>query len=118
MSGQVSVASSVRQARSSPSQYPYLINAVNWAHELNLTVFIDLHGVPGSQNGWEESGLVGPIGFIDNSSNTDRTLNVLRNLTSEFTKSSYGGAVTSKLPCLDRNENLADTVNSRHRTHQ
>ena len=28
-----------------------------------MTVLIDLHGVPGSQNGREESGLIGPILF-------------------------------------------------------
>ena len=56
---------------------------------------IDLHGAPGSQNGWEETGLVGPIGFVDNSSNSDRSLNVLQNLTTEFTKEMYGGVVTN-----------------------
>lgn len=59
---------------------------------------IDLHGAPGSQNGWEETGLVGPIGFVDNSSNSDRSLNVLQNLTTEFSRDVYGGAVTSKEP--------------------
>lgn len=77
-------------------QYPYLIQAVQWAGSLGLKVLIDLHGVPGSQNGWEESGLVGPVDFTANSSNSDRSLNVLQNLTNEFTKSEYGGAVTSK----------------------
>jgi glucan 1,3-beta-glucosidase len=76
-------------------QYPYLIQAVQWANELGLKVFLDLHGVPGSQNGWEESGIVGAIGFPDNSSNSDRSLNVLKNLTQEFTKDIYGGVVTS-----------------------
>ncbi|KAK3066152.1 hypothetical protein LTR53_017621 [Teratosphaeriaceae sp. CCFEE 6253] len=76
-------------------QYPYLVRAVQWANELGLNVMIDLHGAPGSQNGWEETGLVGPIGFIDNSSNSDRSLNVLQNLTDEFTKEMYGGAVTN-----------------------
>ncbi|ORY26053.1 glycoside hydrolase superfamily, partial [Naematelia encephala] len=32
-------------------QYPYLIQAVQWAQELGLSVLIDLHGAPGSQNG-------------------------------------------------------------------
>ncbi|KAK1089391.1 hypothetical protein LTR48_000633 [Friedmanniomyces endolithicus] len=76
-------------------QYTYLVQAVQWAKELGLHVMIDLHGAPGSQNGWEETGLVGPIGFVDNSSNSDRSLNVLRNLTAEFTKEMYGGAVTN-----------------------
>ncbi|EMD00121.1 glycoside hydrolase family 5 protein [Baudoinia panamericana UAMH 10762] len=79
-------------------QYPYLIQAVQWCKELGLTVFIDLHGAPGSQNGWEETGLVGAIGFPDNQSNADRTLHVLRNLTTEFQKPIYGGVVTNIEP--------------------
>lgn len=82
-------------------QYPYLIQAVQWAREVGFTVMIDIHGAPGSQNGWEETGLVGPIGFVDNSTNSDRTLNVLRNLTAEFSKDIYGGVVTSRFLCSD-----------------
>lgn len=76
-------------------QYPYLIQAVQWAGQLGLKVLIDIHGAPGSQNGWEETGLVGAVGFTDNTTNTDRTLNVLQNLTTEFSKSEYGGVVTN-----------------------
>jgi glucan 1,3-beta-glucosidase len=59
-----------------------------------MTVLIDLHGVPGSQNGQDNSGLIGPILFPSNTTNTERTLNVLRNLTEEFSKAEYGGVVT------------------------
>ena len=76
-------------------QYPYLLQAIGWAKEMDFTVMVDIHGAPGSQNGWEETGLVGPILFTANQSNTDRTLNVLRNLTEEFTKEMYGGVVTN-----------------------
>ncbi|KAK6396655.1 hypothetical protein LTR65_008553 [Meristemomyces frigidus] len=76
-------------------QYPYLIQAVQWAGELDLTVFMDIHGAPGSQNGWEETGLVGPVAFSANTSNSDRTLKVLQNLTTEFSKDQYGGVVTN-----------------------
>lgn len=76
-------------------QYPYLIQAVQWAGELGLNAFIDIHGAPGSQNGWEETGLVGPVDFSANTSNSDRTLNVLKNLTTEFSKAEYGGVVTN-----------------------
>lgn len=76
-------------------QYPYLIQSVHWAQELGMTVLIDLHGVPGSQNGQDNSGLIGPILFPSNTTNTERTLNVLRNLTEEFSRAEYGGVVTS-----------------------
>lgn len=74
-------------------QYPYLIQAVQWAQQMGMQVFLDIHGAPGSQNGWEETGLVGPINFPANSSNAERTLNVLKNLTSEFGAPNYGGVV-------------------------
>jgi glucan 1,3-beta-glucosidase len=38
-----------------PGAYEYLKLAVNWAASLNLKVMIDLHGVPGSQNGFDNS---------------------------------------------------------------
>ena len=76
-------------------QYPYLIQAVHRAQEVGLQVMIDLHGAPGSQNGQDNSGLIGPVLFASNTSNADRSLNVLRNLTSEFSQSVYGGAVTA-----------------------
>ena len=34
-------------------QLPYLRNAVDWARNHGLKLIIDLHGVPGSQNGYE-----------------------------------------------------------------
>ncbi|GAB7328834.1 hypothetical protein MBLNU13_g00718t1 [Cladosporium sp. NU13] len=76
-------------------QYPYLVQAVQWAREVGLQVMIDLHGAPGSQNGQDNSGLIGPVLFASNTSNSDRSLDVLRNLTKEFSQSIYGGAVTS-----------------------
>ena len=77
-------------------QYPYLIQAVQWAREFGFTVMIDLHGAPGSQNGQDNSGLIGPVLFPSNTSNSDRSLNVLRNLTEEFSKDTYGTVVTSQ----------------------
>lgn len=74
-----------------------MIQAVQWARSLDLTVLIDLHGAPGSQNGYDHSGRIGPVGFADNSTNEDRTIAVIRNLTAEFTQDIYGGAVKSEL---------------------
>ena len=34
-------------------QLPYLRNAVKWARAYGLKLILDLHGVPGSQNGYE-----------------------------------------------------------------
>lgn len=91
----------------SSSQYPYLIQAVQWARSLDLTVLIDLHGAPGSQNGYDHSGRIGPVGFADNSTNEDRTIAVIRNLTAEFTQDIYGGTVKSELKLKITCETLA-----------
>jgi glucan 1,3-beta-glucosidase len=34
-------------------QHNYLLKAIGWAATYNLKVIIDLHGAPGSQNGYE-----------------------------------------------------------------
>ncbi|KAI6815896.1 P-loop containing nucleoside triphosphate hydrolase protein [Hortaea werneckii] len=74
-------------------QYPYLIRAVNWASEFGMRVLIDLHGAPGSQNGQDNSGLIGPVLFPSNETNADRSIRVLRNLTEEFSRDVYGSTV-------------------------
>lgn len=77
--------------------YPYLIRAVYWASEFGLQATIDLHGVPGSQNGQDNSGLSNIVSFQANRTNFDRTLDAIRNLTEEFSRDIYNGTVTSKL---------------------
>ncbi|PYI06329.1 exo-beta-1,3-glucanase [Aspergillus sclerotiicarbonarius CBS 121057] len=42
-------------------QLDYLDKAITWARSSNLKVIIDLHGAPGSQNGFDNSGHRGPI---------------------------------------------------------
>jgi glucan 1,3-beta-glucosidase len=37
-------------------QLPYLKKAISWAGKHGLKVIVDLHGVPGSQNGYDNSG--------------------------------------------------------------
>ena len=39
----------------------FLDRAIGWAQENGIQVLIDLHGAPGSQNGNDHSGHLGPI---------------------------------------------------------
>jgi len=39
-----------------PGAWPYLLRALNWAATHNIHVILDLHGAPGSQNGYDNSG--------------------------------------------------------------
>ncbi|KAJ3710927.1 exo-beta-1,3-glucanase [Lentinula guzmanii] len=55
-------------------QLPYLQNAITWAGNHGLKLIIDLHGAPGSQNGFDNSGqrLSFPT-WQENESNVQRT---------------------------------------------
>ena len=40
----------------------YLKRLVKWAQEFGLKIMLDIHAAPGSQNGFDNSGRMGPIG--------------------------------------------------------
>ncbi|KAK7931033.1 glycoside hydrolase family 5 protein [Apiospora marii] len=49
----------------SQGAYEYLGKALDWAQSAKLKVMIDLHGAPGSQNGLDNSGKRGGIGWLE-----------------------------------------------------
>lgn len=55
----------------------YLLRAIEWARKYGLRINLDLHGAPGSQNGWNHSGRLGSIGWLNG---TDGALNAQRSL--------------------------------------
>lgn len=76
----------------------WLHQAVTWAGNHGLRVWIDIHGAPGSQNGFDNSGRRGNVLWHTQQSNVQRTENVLLALASEFAKDQYHGVVTSIQP--------------------
>lgn len=60
--------------------YPYLGKALDWADKNGLKVMIDLHGAPGSQNGYDNSGRKGDIHWNegDTVDQTYKALNKIR----------------------------------------
>ncbi|GAA5878108.1 hypothetical protein JCM1840_002243, partial [Sporobolomyces johnsonii] len=44
--------------------WTYLLKALRWARKYGLRINLDLHSVPGSQNGWNHSGRLGSINFL------------------------------------------------------
>ena len=54
----------------------YLKRMMGWADELDIKVLLDLHGAPGSQNGFDNSGKRGEIHFQDDDK-PDRAARVL-----------------------------------------
>ncbi|CCE62927.1 hypothetical protein TPHA_0D02910 [Tetrapisispora phaffii CBS 4417] len=58
-------------------QLQYLSKAIGWASKYNLSIWVDLHGAPGSQNGFDNSGkrdLYGTPGWLSVDNSTELTL--------------------------------------------
>jgi glucan 1,3-beta-glucosidase len=62
----------------------YLDQAVHAAATRNIKVLIDLHGAPGSQNGWDHSGQRGAITWHLNPSYVSQTVDVLGKLAERY----------------------------------
>ena len=62
------------------------IETLDWAFQTAKThgigVVLDLHGVPGSQNGWDHSGRQGTLGWHTSKTNIDRSLEIVAGLAS------------------------------------
>ncbi|KAH8835533.1 exo-1,3-beta-glucanase [Flagelloscypha sp. PMI_526] len=66
-------------------QLPYLDKAVTWAAAHNLKVIVDLHGAPGSQNGYDNSGQKRDHPYWQTSqSNIARTNTIIKTLANKF----------------------------------
>ncbi|PWN47653.1 glycoside hydrolase [Violaceomyces palustris] len=76
------------------NQFNYLIKAVRWARNHNIKVLIDLHGAPGSQNGFDNSGRKGAIRWPNNPNNANRAKAALQTMAKTFSASEFYGTVT------------------------
>lgn len=64
--------------------FKYFQKAVTWARKYGLRINLDLHTVPGSQNGWNHSSKKGDIRWMNSPNgvvDAQRTLNHIRTLT-------------------------------------
>ncbi|KAL3461503.1 glycoside hydrolase superfamily [Aspergillus heterothallicus] len=64
-------------------QLEFLDQAVSWAAANNVKVIVDLHGAPGSQNGFDNSGRRGPIQW-QSGDNVDQTVRAFRVLAERY----------------------------------
>lgn len=62
-----------------PGAWPYLLRGLNWAKKYSIHVILDIHGAPGSQNGYDNSGqrTSNPV-WAMNHANVSRTVDTLR----------------------------------------
>lgn len=75
----------------------YLLRGIEWARQNGLRINLDLHGAPGSQNGWNHSGRQGEINWIkgpDGEKNAQRTLEIHHQLSQFFSQPRYKNIVT------------------------
>ncbi|KAJ1894881.1 hypothetical protein LPJ66_004923 [Kickxella alabastrina] len=61
-------------------QVPYIERMLEWARDIGLKVELDLHGAPGSQNGFDNSGRRGSPQWLYSRTNIDRTLDALNKM--------------------------------------
>lgn len=74
-------------------QKKYLDQAIEWARNHNLNVWIDLHGAPGSQNGFDNSGLRDQIGY-QTDENISLTLTVLQEIFDTYGGKDYEDVIS------------------------
>ncbi|KAI7368001.1 glycoside hydrolase [Hortaea werneckii] len=79
------------------ASWRYLLRGIEWARKYGLRINLDLHGAPGSQNGWNHSGRQGNIGWLngtDGDLNGDRTIAIHQQLSAFFAQPRYKNIVT------------------------
>jgi glucan 1,3-beta-glucosidase len=74
------------------TSWRYLLRGIEWARKHGLRINLDLHGIPGSQNGWNHSGRQGTIGWLngtDGDLNAQRSLDIHNQLSQFFAQDRY-----------------------------
>lgn len=78
------------------TSWRYLLRGIEWARKHGLRISLDVHGLPGSQNGWNHSGRQGAIGWLngtDGSLNAQRSLDIHDQLSKFFAQDRYQNIV-------------------------
>ncbi|KAF5324525.1 hypothetical protein D9611_004572 [Ephemerocybe angulata] len=77
--------------------WKYALKAFAWARKYGLRINLDLHTAPGSQNGWNHSGKMGTVGFLNGPmgyANAQRMLNIVRIIAEFISQPQYKDVVT------------------------
>lgn len=75
----------------------YLLRAIEYCRENGLRVSLDMHGVPGSQNGWNHSGKHGEIRWLNGEDGDlwgDRAMDIHDKLSKFFSQDRYKNVIT------------------------
>ncbi|KAF8641456.1 hypothetical protein AX16_009968 [Volvariella volvacea WC 439] len=74
----------------------YFLKAIQWGRKYGIRIYLDVHGLPGSQNGWDHSGRNGSINWMNGAmgiANAQRSLNYLRTFTQFISQEPYKAVV-------------------------
>lgn len=75
------------------AQVPYIERALNWSSVYGMDVILDVHTVPGSQSGQDNSGRLGNVQFHWNATNSARAVDALGQMTAWATQDKFNGVV-------------------------
>ncbi|ORY26176.1 glycoside hydrolase superfamily [Naematelia encephala] len=72
--------------------WQYILKAIQWARKYGIRINLDFHALPGSQNGWNHSGHVGSINWLNGVmglANAQRGLDYIRTLAQFISQPEY-----------------------------
>lgn len=76
--------------------WTYFVQAIQWARKYGLRIELDLHAIPGSQNGYNHGGRLGVFNFLNSPAgivSAERTLDIIRTLTEFITQPEIANVV-------------------------
>ncbi|KAJ7086334.1 glycoside hydrolase family 5 protein [Mycena belliarum] len=76
--------------------WKYVVRLLGWARKYGLRVNLDLHTIPGSQNGYNHSGKLGQVNFLNGVmgvANAQRALDYIRIITEFITQPEWADVV-------------------------
>ncbi|KAM3079640.1 hypothetical protein ACMFMG_006052 [Clarireedia jacksonii] len=79
------------------TSWRYLLRGIEWARKHGLRINLDLHGLPGSQNGWNHSGRQGVIGWLNGTNgnlNAQRSIEIHDRLSKFFAQDRYKNIIS------------------------
>ena len=74
---------------------PYIDAAIDWARGTGLKIWIDLHGAPGSQNGFDNSGQRVETPQWQQGDSVQQTLAVLKKISDKYAAKKYQDVVVA-----------------------
>ncbi|KAG6334871.1 hypothetical protein ID866_4212 [Astraeus odoratus] len=76
--------------------WKYFLKAIQWARKYGIRINLDLHALPGSQNGWNHSGKLGTINVLNGAmgyANAQRSLDYIRIIAEFISQPEYRDVV-------------------------